>query len=83
MNRPTVTEPGGVLERFSWQLARRDEKRVAQALSAGEELEERHELSEAGLLDAFCAFLEGIGMLAEFEQVKLPGVQRMRVPAVP
>jgi len=89
MNRPTVTdageegsEPSAVLERLSWQLARRDDKRVAQALYAGEELEEMHELSEAGLLDEFFAFLEDLGMLAEFEQVKLPGVQRVLVPAV-
>jgi hypothetical protein len=89
MDRPTVTEageersePSAVLERLSWQLARRDDKRVAQALYAGEEVEEMHELSEAGLLDEFFAFLEDLGMLAEFERVKLPGVQRVLVPAV-
>ncbi len=37
------SEPSAVLERLSWQLAWREDKRVAQALYAGEELEEMHE----------------------------------------
>jgi Transposase DDE domain len=76
------SEPSTVLERLSWQLARRDDARVAQALYAGEELEEMHELSEAGLLDEFFAFLEDLGVLAELEQVELPGVRRVLVPTV-
>ena len=36
-------EPSAVMERLSWQLARRDDKRVAQALYAGEEVEEIHD----------------------------------------
>ena len=75
-------EPSAVMERLNWQLARRDDKRVAQALYAGEELEEMHELSEAGLLDEFFVFLEEIGMLAVVEQLELPGVQRVLVPTV-
>jgi Transposase DDE domain len=75
-------EPSAVLERLSWQLARRDDKRVAQALYAGEELEEMHELSEAGLLDEFFVFLEEIGMMGVLEQLDLPGVQRVLVPTV-
>jgi hypothetical protein len=75
-------EPGAVLERLSWQLARRDDKRVAQALYAGEELEEMHELSEAGLLDEFFVFLEEIGMMEVFEQLDVPGVQRVLIPTV-
>jgi hypothetical protein len=74
--------PSAVLERLSWQVARRDDRRVAQALYAGEELEEMHELSEAGLLDEFFAFLEEIGMMAVFEPLDLPGVQRVLVPTV-
>ena len=75
-------EPSAVLERLSWQLAWRDDQRVAQALYAGEELEEMHELSEAGLLDEFFAFLEELGMMAVFEQLDLPGVHRVLVPTV-
>src|SRR2546425_9994784 len=76
------SEPSAVLERLSWQLARRDDQRVAQGLYAGEVIEEMHELSEAGLLDEFFVFLEEIGMMAVLEQLELPGVQRVLVPTV-
>jgi hypothetical protein len=76
------SEPGAVLERLSWQLARRDDRGVAQALYVGEELEEMHELSEAGLLDEFFAFLEEIGMMGVLEQLDLSGVQRVLIPTV-
>src|SRR5437763_15323893 len=74
--------PSAVMERLNWQLAWRDDGRVAQALYAGEEIEEMHELSEAGLLDEFFVFLEEIGMMAVVEQMVLPGVQRVLVPTV-
>ena len=76
------SEPSVVMERLNWQLAWRDDARVAQALYAGEELEEMHELSEAGLLDEFFVFLEEVGMMAVLEQMHLPGVQRVLVPTV-
>src|SRR5438128_4913104 len=77
-----TAEPSAVLERLSWQWARREDGRVAQALYAGEEIEEMHELSEAGLLDEFFVFLEEIGMMAVVERLALPGVQRVLVPTV-
>jgi hypothetical protein len=50
-------EPSAVLERLSWQLARRDDKRVAQALYAGEELEEIHDtLVKQGYWTNFLCF---------------------------
>src|SRR5260370_37638673 len=70
------SEPSAVLERLSWQLARRDDQRVAQGLYAGEVIEEMHELSEAGLLGVFFGFLEEIGMMAVLELMELPGGQR-------
>jgi hypothetical protein len=63
-------------------VAWRDDARVAQALYAGEEIEEMHELSEAGLLDEFFVFLEEIGLMAVLSQVQLPGVRRVLVPTV-
>jgi Transposase DDE domain len=75
-------EPSAVMERLSWQVAYRDDKRVAQGLYAGEEIEEMHELSEAGLLDEFFVFVKDIGMMKVLEQQKLPGVQRVLVPTV-
>ena len=76
------SEPSAVLERLSWQLASRDDARVGQALYAGAEIEEMHELSEAGLLDEFFVFLQEIGMMEVLEQMHLPGVQRVLVPTV-
>ncbi len=69
-------EPSVVQERLSWQLAYRDDKRVAQALYEGEEIEEMHELSEAGLLDEFFAFLEEVGMMALLEGMHPRDAQR-------
>src|SRR5437868_1323412 len=74
--------PSAVMERLNWRVARRDDGRVAQALYAGEESEEMHELSEAGLLDEFFVFVEQVGMMAVVEQLHLPGVQRVLVPTV-
>jgi Transposase DDE domain len=76
------SEPSAVMERLSWQLAYRDDAQVGQALYAGAEIEEMHELSEAGLLDEFFVFVEQVGMMAVLEQVQLPGVQRVLVPTV-
>jgi len=75
-------EPSALMERLNWQLAYRDDERVAQGLYAGEEIEEMHELSEAGLLDEFLVFVEQVGMMAVLEQQKLPGVQRVLVPTI-
>ena len=75
-------EPSAVMARLSWQLALRDDAQVAQALYAGEEIEELHELSEAGLLDEFFVFLKDIGMMTVLEEQELAGVQRVLVPTV-
>src|SRR6266699_1100760 len=74
--------PSVIQERLNWKLACRDDARVAQGLYAGEEIEEMHELSDAGVLDEFFVFLEETGILRAFEQVSLPGVKRVLVPTV-
>ena len=56
-------EPSMVQERLNWKIACRDDAKVAQGLYAGEEIEEMHELSNAGLLDEFFVFLEEPGMM--------------------
>jgi hypothetical protein len=75
-------EPSAMQERLNWRLAWRDDARVAQALYAGEEIEEIHDLSDAGLLDEFFVFLEQVGMMAVLERLNLPNVQRVVVPTV-
>jgi len=75
-------ETSVVQERLNWRLAQRDDTRVAHGLYAGEAIEGMHELSEAGLLDEFFAFLEEVGMMQVFEEVVLPDVKRMLVPTI-
>jgi hypothetical protein len=74
--------PSVIQERLNWKLAWRDDAKVAQGLYVGEEIEEMHELSDAGLLDEFFVFLEDLGMMQLFEQMSLPGAKRMLVPTV-
>ncbi len=74
--------PSVIQDRLNWKLAWRDDARVAQGLYAGEEIEEMHELSDAGLLDEFFVFLEELGLMQAFEQMRLPGVKRVLVPTV-
>src|SRR6266481_6691358 len=85
-SQPEITEASKeisiVQERLNWKLAWRDDARVAQGLYAGEEIEEMHELSDAGVLDEFFVFLEEVGILGAFEQISLPGVKRVLVPTV-
>src|SRR6266478_2189759 len=79
--KPTE-EASVVQERLNWQVAWRDEGKVAQALYAGETIDEMHHLSDAGLLDEFFVFLKELGMLEAFEQVSLTGVKRTLIPTV-
>jgi Transposase DDE domain len=83
MESAKATEQGSVVQdRLSWQVAYRDDTKVAQALYAGETIDEMHQLSDAGLLDEFFAFLKELGMLEAFEQVSLTGVKRTLIPTV-
>jgi hypothetical protein len=85
-SQPEITEPSKepsiVQERLNWKLACRDDGKIAQGLYAGEEIEEMHELSDAGLLDEFFVFLEEVGLMQAFEQMNVPGAKRMLVPTV-
>src|SRR5437764_7729470 len=76
-------EEGSVVQdRLNWKVACRDDRKVGQALYAGEPIEEMHQLSDAGLLDEFFVFLKDLGMLEAFEQVSQSAVQRTLVPTV-
>ncbi len=77
------SEEGSVVQdRLNWQVAWRDDRKVGQALYAGETIEEMHQLSDAGLLDEFFVFLKELRMLEAFEQVSQSGVKRTLVPTV-
>jgi hypothetical protein len=66
--------------RLDWQTAQRDDQRVAQAVHAGEELDAVHELSEAGLLDEFFAYLEALGVPALIRTLVFEQVERVMIP---
>jgi hypothetical protein len=83
MESQTPTEEVSVVqERLNWQVAWRDDAHVAQALYAGEAIDEMHQLSDAGLLDEFFVFLKELGMLEAFAQVSRTGVKRTLIPTV-
>ena len=69
-----------VIERLSWQVAQRDDARVAQAVQQGEELDAVYELSEAGLLDGFFHFLEITGVRELIGQLTVSQVKRVLIP---
>lgn len=71
-----------IVERLDWQVAARDDRRVAEAIHAGAELDAVYPLGEAGLLDQFYHFLESQGILAEFARLDLPSVQRVFRPVI-
>src|SRR5712692_508464 len=85
-SQPAITEASTeasiVQERLNWKLACRDDAKVAQGLYAGEAIDEMHELSDAGLLDEFFVFLEELGMMQAFEEMRVPGAKRMLIPTV-
>src|SRR5690606_7922782 len=56
-----------LFERIGWDLAERDDHAVAAAVAAREEIDIVHNLDQAGLLDAFMAYLREIGFLAFLE----------------
>jgi hypothetical protein len=66
--------------RLAWQTARRDDHRVAQAVHQGEELDAVHELSEAGLLDEFFAYLEALGVPELVGQLVFGNIERVMIP---
>lgn len=71
-----------IVERLSWQAARRDDATVARAVYEGAEVEAIYNLDEAGLLDEFYAFLARIGFLSLVAGLDLPGVERVLIPVV-
>jgi hypothetical protein len=71
-----------LIERLTWQTARRDDPQVAQAVHAGEELDAVFPLGEGGLLDEFYHFLDVTGVLTQITALELPGVERVFLPVV-
>lgn len=69
-------------ERLCWEVARRDDSRVARRLYRKQEIDEVYRLDEGALLDEFFHFLQAIGVMALLEQAHGAAMQREMLPFV-
>ena len=79
--RDEITE--NLAERLCWQVARRDDSRVARRLYRKQVVDGVYRLDEGAVLDDFFHFLQAIGVMGLLEQVHGAGIQREMVPFVP
>jgi hypothetical protein len=68
--------------RWCWQVARRDDSRVARRLSRKQGVDGVYRRDEGALLDDFCHFLQGRGGREVREQVQGTAIHRKMVPYV-
>jgi hypothetical protein len=69
-------------ERLCWQVARRDDTRVARRLYRKQVVDGVYRLEAGALLDDFFHFLQAIGVMALLEQVHGAAIHREMVPFV-
>ncbi|MGH8060037.1 MAG: transposase, partial [Candidatus Entotheonellia bacterium] len=69
-------------ERWCWEVARRDDTRVARRLYRKQEVDGVYRLDEGAVLDDFFQFLRTIGVMALLEDVHGAAIQREMVPYV-
>ena len=69
--------------RWWWQVARRDDMRLARRLYRKQVVEGVYRLDEGALLDDFFHFLQAIEVMALLEQVHGTAIQREMLPVVP
>ncbi len=69
-------------ERLCWQVARRDDARVARRLYRKQVVDGVYQLDEGALLDDFFYFLQELGVGDWFSDVQGTGIQREMVPVV-
>src|SRR5262245_17162174 len=70
-------------ERVCWQVARRDDNRIARRLYRQQVVEGVDRLDEGALLDACFHCLQARGVMAVLAHVQGTAIQRTRVPCVP
>ncbi|NLJ73353.1 MAG: transposase, partial [Syntrophomonadaceae bacterium] len=68
-------------ERIGWDVAERDDRLVAKRIAEHESVDSVHNLDQAGLLDAFLAFLREIGFMGFLEKMAPSRRQRFIVPS--
>jgi hypothetical protein len=69
-------------ERLCWEVARRDDTRVARRLYRKQEVDGVYRLDQGAVLDDFFQFLRTIGVMALLEEVHGAAIQREMVPYV-
>src|SRR5687768_75837 len=69
-------------ERLCWQVARRDDTRVARRLYRKQVVDGVYRLDEGALLDDFFHFLQALGIMALLEHVHGTAIQRAMVAYV-
>jgi hypothetical protein len=70
-------------ERLCWEVARRDDSRVARRLYRKQEVDGVYRLDEGAVLDDFFHFLQAVGVMALLEEVHGTAIQREMLPYVP
>jgi hypothetical protein len=81
--RPTTDElTQNLAERLCWEVAHRDDMRVARRLYRKQEVDGVYRLDEGAVLDDFFRFLQVLGVLALLEEVHGTAIQRQMVPSV-
>jgi hypothetical protein len=69
-------------ERLCWQVARRDDTRIARRLYRKPLVDGVYRLDEGALLDDFVHFLPAIQVMPLFAQVDGTALQRERLPVI-
>lgn len=69
-------------ERLCWEVARRDDSRVARRLYRKQEVDGVYRLDEGAVLDDFFHFLQRIGVMALLEEVHGAAIHREMLPFV-
>ena len=69
-------------ERWCWQVAQRDDARVARRLYRKELVDGVYPLDAGAVLDEFLHFLRDLGIVEWLEDVRGKGIQRELVPMV-
>jgi Transposase DDE domain len=76
----TLTQ--NLAERLCWEVARRDDSRVARRLYRKQEIDGVYRLDEGAVLDDFFHFLQAVGVMALLEQSQGAAIQREMIPFV-
>lgn len=69
-------------ERLCWEVAQRDDSRVARRLYRKQRVDGVYRLDEGALLDDFFHFLQAIGVMTWLEEAHGAAIQREMVPCV-